>query len=180
MFDRLIGLFFLDDPSMSSSSSYRSSASALTSNLTVAILAGIGRSEFPKFSIIRTRPVFLTRAHWLAYEAAVILRNTVDIAVTETGQFSLENLQAWRVQCETELGPSIPVVIDLDGEDDNSTGVMPTPLFFLKFTAEYVYMRTLSLVATGLEKKKEYEEANIIYHALLYRDTMCCRSSRGK
>ncbi len=186
--DRIFGLYFLDDPSMSSNTVNNSGFSTQatpSSNLTVAILASLGKTVYPNFKIIITRPVFKDRNSWLKYEEAVRLQSNVD-TVIENGHVTVDQLNQWNECCRLALGQRRAEVIAIDLEEDgdnhaiSDSGVNETPYFLRRYSSEWVYLRILGALAVAYEKLKQHVSANSLYTFLLSRSTLCCRSSRGK
>ncbi len=187
--DDALGLFFLDDPRRSSYSpapavedsatgSREASGGATlqraggATNLSKVILSGLGRIKYAPYNVIRETSVFADRASWLSYVDALSFEGRID-------DLTSASAPAHQPSCEAILGlvKECRERLAMCQEEGAHRG---RASFLVRFTSEYVHLRTLSALAAALERVKSFREANEVYAFLLAHSAPLCLSHRSK
>ena len=168
--DRLVALYFLETISVGGLSE---PVEAPIRSLGTAILTDINRIKYPPYSIVRNRPVFMSRHHWEAYEEAIAYEKHTCQIVAELEEVTIDILEDLLEDTKKKWQYTFTTGDILTDDVDKS-------LYFLqRYTPGWIYTRMLAAFVALLERARAFFEANRILEMLLGQDKYC-RGQRGK
>lgn len=177
LLDRFVGLYFLEVIPSGEKNLTPNIGMPTNTILGTAILTDLNRLKYPSYSIIRSRPVFLIRQHWLDYEEAVNYERNVQELLNgndNNDELPLNALQDLLETVKERWQIHFNRIELYDGKQPSSS------MYFLRrYSPGWVYTKLMASFIPILERAKAYKEANQLVETLLNQDCYC-RGQRGK
>ncbi|KAJ1981293.1 hypothetical protein H4R34_002130 [Dimargaris verticillata] len=150
--------------------------------VTVSVMASIGRWNFPSYPVTRSCDIFADRGALLEYEDCTKLYDTmcqlIDSARADPGALP----RAWTL-CEACLDSwNLALALTQSASDQTDTLVSTrcsAQYYRRRFTAGWMYTKTLSRGTQVLASLKRYQEEHAVLTKLL-QQSVYCLGSRGR